>query len=274
MKISVITVAYNAAATIADTLRSVAAQDYPHIEHVIIDGASIDNTAALVAAHGRPGTIFHSAPDDGLYDAMNKGLAAATGDIIGFLNADDFFCRTDAIDLIVRAAAANPQAAAVSGAIVIIDEHDINRAIRAYSPGSFAPWMLRFGQMPPHPAFYARRAAFNAVGGFDSALRIGADFEWMVRFFHNHRLSSTPLQQTLTCRRQFGPGIGQPQMHHPRGTSMAAPQRHRIRDTADRGEVPGQGAAICLAAARLAGTCCCAVARVLIAISLPAAPMA
>ena len=89
MKISVITVAYNAATTIADTLRSVAAQDYPHVEHLIIDGASTDNTAALVAAHGRPGSIFHSAPDDGLYDAMNKGIAAATGDIIGFLNADE-----------------------------------------------------------------------------------------------------------------------------------------------------------------------------------------
>ena len=111
MKISVITVAWNAGATIGDACASVAAQDYPDLEHIIIDGGSTDDSAAAVAANARPGHVFVSDRDKGLYDAMNKGLARATGDIIGFLNADDFFCRTDAMAIIARAAAAAPAAA-------------------------------------------------------------------------------------------------------------------------------------------------------------------
>ena len=203
MKISVITVAYNAAVTIADTLRSVAAQDYPHVEHLIIDGASTDDTAALVAAHGRRGTIFHSAPDEGLYDAMNKGIAAATGDIIGFLNADDYFCRSDAVALIAAAAATNPDAAAVSGAVAIVDATQPDRIRRAYAP-TFAPWMLRFAHMPPHPGFYARRSVFDRLGGFDPALAIGADFEWMLRFYHDAGLRAAPITPTLVTLRDGG----------------------------------------------------------------------
>lgn len=204
MKVSIITVAYNAAATIADTLQSVVAQRYGDIEHLIIDGASTDDTAEIVAAHGGARTVFKSAPDNGLYDAMNKGLAAATGDLIGFLNADDFYTRTDAVDLIVRTARANPAAQAVSGAIVIAAADRLDHAIRAYPPQPFAPWMMRFGHMPPHPAFYARRAAALAVGDFDNDLRIGADFEWMLRFFRVHGFAAAPLPQTIVLMRDGG----------------------------------------------------------------------
>lgn len=204
LKVSIITVAYNAASTIGDTLRSVAAQSYGNIEHLVIDGASTDHTAALVAAHARPGTIFTSKPDAGLYDAMNKGLAAATGDLIGFLNADDFYCRTDAVELLVRAATENPNAAAVSGAVVIVRADHVEHRTRAYPPQPFQPWMLRFGHMPPHPAFYARRTEFEALGGFDPLLQIGADFEWMIRFFHDHRLTAAPVHQTLVTQRDGG----------------------------------------------------------------------
>ncbi len=203
LKVSVITVAYNAAATIADTLQSVAAQDHADVEHLVIDGASTDNTAAIVAAHAQPGTVFRSAPDKGLYDAMNKGLAAATGDIIGFLNADDYFCRRDAVSLIAAAASANPDAAAVSAAVAIVDAAQPNRIRRAYAP-TFAPWMLRFAHMPPHPGFYARRAVFDRIGGFDPALAIGADFEWMLRFFHDAELRAVPIAPTLVTLRDGG----------------------------------------------------------------------
>lgn len=204
MKISVITVAYNAAATIADTCASVAAQTGPEVEHIIIDGGSTDTTAAIVAAHARAGHIYVCEPDDGLYDAMNKGLALASGDLVGFLNADDFFCRSDALALVAAAAAADPRADAISGAVAIVAADDVTRLTRAYPPTPFAPWMLRMAHMPPHPGFYARRAAFDTVGGFDPAIRIGADFDWMVRFFAVHGLRARPIAPTLVTLREGG----------------------------------------------------------------------
>ncbi len=204
MKVSVITVAWNAAATIADTCRSVAAQDWPDIEHIIIDGASKDDTAAIVAAHARPGHVFVSEPDKGLYDAMNKAVARASGDIIGFLNADDFYCRTDAVRLVAEAARADPDAAAVSGAVAIVAVDDVTRLSRAYPSTPFAPWMLRLAHMPPHPGFYVCRAAMAAVGAFDPTIRIGADFDWMVRFFAVQRLRARPIPETLVTLREGG----------------------------------------------------------------------
>lgn len=204
MKISVITVAYNAAATIADTCNSVAAQTGADIEHIVIDGASTDDTAVVVAANARPGHVFVSEPDSGLYDAMNKGAALATGDLIGFLNADDFFCRTDAAALIARAAAAHPDAAAVSGAVAIVRADDPAKLTRAYPSAPFAPWMLRFAHMPPHPGFYVRRDACDQVGAFDPAIRIGADFDWMVRFFAIQALTAAPIRETLVTLRDGG----------------------------------------------------------------------
>ena len=204
MRISVVTVAFNAAATIRDTCASVVAQDWPDVEHLVIDGGSTDATAAVVAASAGPSHVFVSEPDRGLYDAMNKGLARATGDLIGFLNADDFFCRTDALRLVATAAGAEPAAAAVSGAVAIVAADDPARLTRAYAPTPFAPWMLRFAHMPPHPGFYARRAAFDVVGGFDPAIRIGADFDWMVRFFARHRLTARAIPETLVTLREGG----------------------------------------------------------------------
>ncbi len=202
MKISVITVAWNAAATIADTCASVAAQTGVEVEHIIIDGGSKDATAAMVAAHAGPGHVFVSETDDGLYDAMNKGLARASGELIGFLNADDFFCRTDALALV--AAAADRDCAAVSGGVAIVAADDPARLRRAYPARPFAPWMLRFAHMPPHPGFYARRGAFDQVGGFDKTIRIGADFEWMVRFFAVHGLAARAIPETLVTLRDGG----------------------------------------------------------------------
>ena len=200
MKITVVTVAFNAAATIGDTLRSVAAQA-GDLQHVVIDGGSTDDTAAIVAAHARPGTIFVSEPDDGLYDAMNKGCARAKGDLIGFLNADDFFCRTDACALI---AGAIGEADAISGGVAIVAAADPSKLRRAYPARPFAPWMLRFGHMPPHPGFYARRSVFERVGRFDPAIRSGADFDWMLRFYLRERLVAVPLDATLVTMRDGG----------------------------------------------------------------------
>lgn len=201
MKVTVITVAYNAAATIGDTLRSVAAQGHDNLEHLVIDGASTDGTRAAFEANAGPRSTWFSAPDKGLYDAMNRGIAQASGDVIGFLNADDFFCRTDAVARVARAAAGSD---AVAGGVAIVAATNIDRLTRSYGATSFAPWMLRFGHMPPHPGFYARRSVFERIGGFDPTLKIGADFEWLLRFFHVHSLRAQRLPETLVSLRDGG----------------------------------------------------------------------
>ena len=185
-----------------DTLRSVAAQDYADVEHLVIDGGSTDNTPAVFATAAGPAARLFSAPDDGLYDAMNHGIARASGELIGFLNADDFFCRTDALALIARAATSS-RADAVAGSVAMVDPADTTRLRRAYS-ARFAPWMLRFGHMPPHPGFYARRAAVERVGGFDLTGGTAADFDWMVRFFLVHRLTAARLAPTIVTMRAGG----------------------------------------------------------------------
>lgn len=204
MKISVVTVCYNAADTIAATLRSVAAQQHDDFEHIVIDGASRDATAEVVQRNAHPRLRWVSEPDKGIYDAMNKGIRLATGDLIGFLNADDFYARTDALSLISGAGAVRGSASAVGGAVALLGPNDLARARRHYRAVSFAPWMLRFGHMPPHPGFYATREAFDAVGEFDPSIRTGADFEWMVRFFHVHGLPMRAIPETLVGFRLGG----------------------------------------------------------------------
>ncbi|QMW23752.1 glycosyltransferase family 2 protein [Sandaracinobacteroides saxicola] len=199
-KITLITVAWNAAATIADTLRSVAAQTTAPHEHLIVDGASSDTTIALAQQYALPFTRIISEPDKGLYDAMNKGFAAATGDYIGFLNADDFLVRTDAIALLQAAAGAHPEA--LSAAVVLVKPDAPTVRTRSYSAHHFRPWMLRFGHMPPHPGFYVRRDIATVLGPMRTDLRISADFDFMVRFFARH--SAATLAETLVAVREGG----------------------------------------------------------------------
>jgi glycosyltransferase involved in cell wall biosynthesis len=204
VKVSIITVAYNAKATIADTLASVRAQTHHDYEHIVIDGASSDSTLGIVTEHSNPRTILISEPNQGIYDAMNKGPRLATGQLIGFLNADDFYVRTDALSLLANAAAEDRQAAAVGGGVALIRRGDVRRMRRYYPSSGFRPWMLRFGHMPPHPGFYVRREAAGRVGAFDHRVRTGADFEWMVRFFHVHKLKLRPIPQTIVGFRLGG----------------------------------------------------------------------
>lgn len=181
MKITIVTVAWNAAATIEDTLRSVAAQDHPDIEHIVVDGGSTDDTMAIVARFPHVAKAV-SERDKGIYDGMNKGLRLATGDAVGFLNSDDFYCREDAVSLI---AAGLKDADAVTGAVALIDREDSEKVKRFYPSTSYHPWMLRFGHMPPHPTTYIRRETLAKIGEFDDRMRIAADFEMIVRLFNS-----------------------------------------------------------------------------------------
>jgi len=182
VRFSIVTVCYNPGETILACLRSVAEQGYPHIEHIVIDGASPDGTAERIAALEWFKGRLVSEPDKGIYDAMNKGAALATGDYLGFLNADDWLGDPDAIARLAVAAAAHPGADAVQGDVVIVDPDKPGRQ-RYYSGAGNWQQRLRWGQMPPHPGFYMRSDLFREMGGFATDYRIAADYDLMLRFF-------------------------------------------------------------------------------------------
>lgn len=203
MKISVVTAVYNAQTTIADTIRSVASQTWTDHEHVIVDGASTDQTMDVVSREDNARLRVISERDTGVYDAMNKGLATATGDVVVFVNADDFLARPDALAMVAHAFE-RTSAECVVGRTVIVRQDNIGRVTRLYDGASFRPWMLRFGHMPPHPSFYARRALLQDIGGFDASYRIGGDFDQMVRLFLLRRTRLASIPATLSGFREGG----------------------------------------------------------------------
>jgi glycosyltransferase len=180
MKVSVITVSYNSALTIGDTLRSVAAQRHPDIEHIVVDGASKDGTREVIREHGAHVARFISEPDHGIYDAMNKGIAAATGDLIGFLNADDAFANRDTVARLAAVVVAD-DSDAVYGDLLYVRADQTDKVVRLWRSGEYRRSRLRFGWMPPHPTFYVRNHVMREAGGFDIRLRIAADYDFMLR---------------------------------------------------------------------------------------------
>jgi glycosyltransferase len=182
MKISVITVSFNSASTIVDTLRSINQQTHQDIEHIVIDGASADDTVALVRRHGHRVAHLVTERDLGIYDAMNKGLALASGDYVGFLNADDVFARRESVARIVAASvSAGHRADAIYGDLVYVRANDIHAVIRRWRSGDFRHSRLRWGWMPPHPTFYVQRELMLELGGFDIGLRVAADYDFELR---------------------------------------------------------------------------------------------
>lgn len=189
MKVSVITVSYNSAATIADTVRSVASQTHPDIEHFVIDGRSTDDTVQVVEAHRHPNLVLTSEPDNGIYDAMNKGLSRATGDVIGFLNADDFYSDADVLARLAKAFEDDPSVEACFGDLFYVTE-DNQSVVRYWKSQPFAPGSFARGWSPAHPTFYIRRSALDRLGSFDLSYRLAADTEMMMRYLEKGRVRS------------------------------------------------------------------------------------
>lgn len=204
MKISVITVAYNCEATIADTIDSVAQQNHPDIEYIVVDGASRDRTLSIVEARRDVVTRWVSEPDRGIYDAMNKGMEMATGELIGFLNADDMFAHADVVGSIARAAQMQPDADVVYGDLVYVQQDHPDRVIRYWRSGEFSASKLRFGWMAPHPTLYVRRSTLSAIGPFDASLRIAGDYEFMLRCFGRVGAKAAYVRDTLVRMRAGG----------------------------------------------------------------------
>lgn len=180
MLFSVITVCFNSAHTIASTLSSVAEQDFADYEHIIVDGASTDDTVDVVRLHSSPKLRWLSEPDNGLYDAMNKGLRLAKGEYVLYLNSDDFLARRDALSL-VAARLREVRRDCLFAETSFIKADGVTPANRHYSTRNFRPWWVRLGIMPPHPSMFVRRELLLQLGGFDTSYRIGADFDLIAR---------------------------------------------------------------------------------------------
>ncbi|MBY6219389.1 glycosyltransferase family 2 protein [Marinobacter nauticus] len=204
MKVSVITVCYNSEKTIASTLDSIASQTHDNIEHVIVDGGSTDGTINIVKQKLRDGDVFVSEPDEGLYDAMNKGVDLATGDIVGVLNSDDFYESDDAVATVVEMFRHTPEADLVFGDVVFVSPDNLNKVIRLYRAAHFRPWKLRFGWMPPHPATFVRKSAYERVGKYRLDMRIAADYDMFVRWLLVAGLKWQYLDRVLVRMRAGG----------------------------------------------------------------------
>ncbi len=202
MLISVVTVCFNSAQTIADTLRSVATQTHPDLEHIVIDGASKDDTLQIVRTLA--GRVAHvvSERDTGIYDAMNKGLALATGEFVGFLNADDMFADAEAVSRI--AAVAGTGIDAVYGDLSYVNKDRPTDVLRYWSSGTFDASLLRYGWMPPHPTFYIRRSLLASLGSFDLQFRIAADYDFMLRFLSRADVRVAYVPEVLVRMRAGG----------------------------------------------------------------------
>jgi len=181
LKISVITVVYNNRATIALALDSVVAQRHRDIELIVVDGNSTDGTIQVLSEYGSKISVLVSERDDGIYDALNKGISLATGDVIGFLHSDDLLADDDALAR-VAAQFADDSIDAVYGDLVYVRKDDSSQIVRTWTAGSYTPTRLARGWMPPHPTFYARRSVYERLGQFDTSFRIAADYDCMLRF--------------------------------------------------------------------------------------------
>lgn len=188
--ISIITATYNSAATVGSTIESVLAQTYKDIEYIVVDGSSTDGTMDIVKAYEQQfkGRMHYvSEPDRGIYDAMNKGIGMATGDIVGILNSDDHYTTDDVLEAVVQEINGYD---AVYADVHFVRHDRPERVVRYYSSAMFRPFWLRFGFMPAHPSFYVRKDIYNKVGTYSLDYKIAADFDMMVRMFHKHHIKA------------------------------------------------------------------------------------
>lgn len=202
MKISIITATYNSAATVRDTLTSIASQQYNHIEHIIVDGLSKDGTLAVVQEFPHVAKVI-SEKDSGIYDAMNKGIQLATGDVIGILNSDDFYNSQQVLNK-VAAAFEDPGVDATYGDLQYVKQENIEVVIRTWRAGLFKKRNFYYGWMPPHPTFFVRRQVYEKAGLFNTNLRSAADYELMLRMLVKHNINARYIPEVLVKMRAGG----------------------------------------------------------------------
>ena len=206
MKISIVTVTWNSAATLRDTIESVLKQDYPNLEYIIADGLSKDETVSIIKEYeskfnGR--MKWFSEKDKGMYDAMNKGIRMSTGEIVGIINSDDFYHRRDIISRVVEAFR-NEKTQAVYGDVRFVNPDNLDKTVRYYSSRNFSPSRFRYGFMPAHPTFFTYRKYFEEFGYYKTDYHIAADYELLIRFLYTHQLKSKYLSLDFMKMRTGG----------------------------------------------------------------------
>lgn len=215
MKISLITVCYNSEEHLRSTIESVLHQTYPDIEYILVDGNSSDQTLDIIKGYesaffGRLKWI--SEPDQGMYDAMNKGIRMATGDVIGILNSDDFYTSEFILEQLVNEFE-KKKVDAVYGDIHYVNNSDLSKPIRYYSSRFFYPSLMKFGYMPAHPSFYCKRNVYEKYGLFDISYKVAADFELLLRLIYIHRITIAYLPMDFITMRVGGASSSGLQSH-------------------------------------------------------------
>jgi glycosyltransferase involved in cell wall biosynthesis len=203
MKVSIITVTYNSQLTLQDTINSVAKQDYDNIEYIIVDGDSIDATKKIIIENSNVITKWISEPDNGLYDAMNKGIKMATGDIIGIINSDDFYLKENVISEVVNIFI-EKNIDAVHGELFYVDQNNTDKIVRHWKTGDHTLGAFQKGWHPAHPTLFIKREIYKKYGVFDLNFKLAADFELMCRFFEKYSISSYYLNMPLIKMRLGG----------------------------------------------------------------------
>jgi glycosyltransferase involved in cell wall biosynthesis len=202
MKISIITATYNSAATVRATLECIRQQDHPDIEHIIMDGRSTDDTLAIAAGFPHIAKIV-SEKDGGIYDAMNKGIALATGEVIGILNSDDIYPDPSVLSLIAKVFS-DPAVKTAYADLQYVQQHDMEKVIRTWRSGPFRKENFYNGWMIPHPTFFVRKEVYDQVGLFDLSLRSAADYELMLRMLVKHGLPAHYIPRVIVKMRTGG----------------------------------------------------------------------
>ena len=202
MKISIITVCYNSSSFIRFAIDSVLSQSYSDIEYIVIDGGSNDGTLDILDEYVDYISHFVSESDKGIYDAMNKGIALATGDIIGILNSDDFYIDEFVIDKVVKEFERNIEC--LYADLVYVRSENLNKVIRYYDSSQFTPSKFAYGWMPAHPTFFVKKDIYNKYGVFRTDLKIAADFDLILRFLYTHNLTYSYIQEPIIKMRMGG----------------------------------------------------------------------
>lgn len=203
LTISIVTAVYNRVDTLYDALESVQQQSYPSVQHVIIDGGSTDGTIDLVRSKASADAIVVSEPDEGIYDALNKGAARATGDVIGLLHSDDIFAHADVLSQ-VAATFQDESIMAVYGDLQYVGRDDTSKVVRYWRSGEFRTNRLGWGWMPPHPALFLRREIIDQLGGYDTTFRIAGDYDAILRYFSIDGFRAAYIPEVLVKMRLGG----------------------------------------------------------------------